>query len=721
MKRALRLAACGILMLAPTPSRAGASADYPFRDPALPTERRIDDLVSRLTLDEKISFLGTRFDLPRLGIRAGRIVEGLHGLAMSGPANWAHKPTIPTTTFPQGIGLGMTWDPELVREIAAAEAFEARYIFQSPKYGAGGLVVLSPNADLGRDPRWGRTEECYGEDPFLTGTMAVAFVRGLQGDHPKYWTTASLLKHFLANSNEHEREFSSSNFDERLFREYYSAPFRRGIVEGGSRAFMAAYNKVNGVPMHVHPMLRDVAMRQWGQDGIICTDGGGLGLLVTAHKAFPDLETAAAACIKAGITMFLDDYRAAVRGALDRKLLEEADVDAAIRRTFRVLMRLGLLDPPGLSPYATIGTGPEPWLSEKHKALARLATRKSIVLLQNAGGALPLDRRALKSIAVIGPRAAEVISDWYAGTPPYAVTPLEGIRSKAGAGVTVRHARDNANGAAVEAARASDVAVVVVGNHPTCEDMPWAQCPRPSDGREGVDRQSLALEQEALVREVFAANPRTIVVLVSSFPYAIEWTSKHVPAIVHMTHSSQETGTALAEVLFGDYNPAGRLVQTWPRSLEQLPPMMDYDIRNGRTYMYFKGEPLYPFGHGLSYTTFAYSRLRASVAGNSVRVSFDLKNTGGRAGEEVAQVYARYLDSAVARPKLELKGFERVALRPGEMRTVTVTVPVADFGYWDAARGRFVVEAGRVEVLAGGSSAELKLAATVRMKPQSSP
>jgi beta-glucosidase len=692
---------------------AGGAQDdqYPFRDPDLPVERRIDDVVSRLTLDEKIEMLGTRLNVPRLGITGGRIVEGIHGLAMSGPANWAHKPTIPTTTFPQGIGLGATWDPDLVRRAAAVEGLEARYIFQSEKYGVGGLVVLSPNADLGRDPRWGRTEEVYGEDAYHAGTMTEAFVRGLQGDDPRYWQTASLLKHFLANSNENGRDRTSSDFDERLFHEYYAAPFRMGIVGAGSRAFMAAYNKVNGVPMAVSPILKEVAVERWGQDGIICTDGGAMKLLVTAHKYFPDLEHAAAACIKAGITMFLDDYRGPVRGALATGLLTEADVDRALRPTFRVLIRLGLLDPPSRVPYASVGRGPEPWLSEEHKALARLVTQKSIVLLKNAKSLLPLDRGKLKSVAVIGPRADDVILDWYSGTPPYHVTPLEGIRSKAGSKIAVRHATDNAGGAAVEAANTSDVAIVVVGNHPTCDGAGWAECPTPSDGREAVDRKSISLEQEALVKEVFAANPNTIVVLKSSFPYAINWTEANVPAIVQMAHNSQEEGNALADVLFGDYNPAGRLTQTWPRSIEHLPPMMDYDIRSGRTYMYFKGEPLYPFGYGLSYTTFAYSSLRASAE----EVSVDVKNTGRRAGEEVVQLYVSHVDSKVARPIRELKGFRRVALRPGETKTVTIPLGPERLAYWDEKEDRFVVEPGRVRVQVGRSSADLKLAATVRV------
>jgi beta-glucosidase len=337
--------------------------------------------------------------------------------------------------------------------------------------------------------------------------------------------------------------------------------------------------------MHVHPMLRDVTIKEWGNDGIICTDGGGMRLLVTGHKRFSDLEQATAACIKAGITMFLDNYRDAVRGALDKKMIEEADIDAALRGTFRVLIRLGILDPPSRVPYASIGSGEEPWLTQKHKDLARLVTQKAIVLLKNSKNTLPLDKSKLKSVAVVGPRANDVILDWYSGTPPYRVSALDGIKSRLGPGVTVKHAADNANGAAVEAARTSDVAIVVVGNHPTCDGAGWAQCATPSDGREAVDRKSITLEQEELVKQVHAANPRTIVVLVSSFPYAINWSQENVPAILHMAHNSQEQGNALADVLFGDYNPAGRLVQTWPKSMDQLPPLIDYDIRKGRTYL----------------------------------------------------------------------------------------------------------------------------------------
>jgi beta-glucosidase len=700
--------------------QGGGAYQHLFQNPDLPVEERISNLLSLMTVDEKIECLGTNPSVPRLGIKGAGHMEGIHGLSVGGPGNWGGKVSVPTTTFPQGYGLGETWDPELLREAAAVEGYEARYIFQTGKFSKSrsGLVIRSPNADLGRDPRWGRTEECYGEDPYLTGTMTVAFVKGLQGDHPKYWQTASLLKHFLANSNENKRDSSSSNFDERLFREYYSVPFRMGITEGGARAFMASYNAVNNIPMHINPVLKEVAVREWGEDGIICTDGGGMKLLVTGHKRFPDFEQASAAIIKAGIGQFLDDYRAAVRGALKKNLLAEGDIDNVLRNTFRVMIRLGLLDPPALVPYTNIKDTIDPWLTDKHKSLARRVTQKSIVLLKNAGALLPLDRNALKSVAVIGPRADQVLLDWYSGTPPYTVTPLQGIRNKVGSSVSVKHAASNDGGEAEKIARSSDVAIVVVGNHPTC-DAGWEKCPVKSDGKEAVDRLSIALEQEELIKQVYAANPNTVVVLRASFPYAINWTQANVPAIVHLANNSQEEGNALADVLFGDYNPAGRLVQTWPKFEEQLPPMMDYDIRHGRTYMYFKGEPLYPFGYGLSYTSFIYSNLRATSnslrARGSIKVSLRVKNTGSRAGEEVVQMYVKHLGSAVERPLKELKGFARVSLRAGETKTVTLTLRGEQLAYWDTARRQFAVEQGRVMIMVGGSSADIKLNKAVRV------
>ena len=684
-----------------------------FRNPELPLEQRVASLVGALTLEEKIICLSTRPDVPRLGIKCSGHVEGLHGLALGGPGKWGGDDPVPTTTFPQAIGLGETWDQELVRQVAAIEGLEARYAFQ--KLGRGGLVIRAPNADLGRDPRWGRTEECYGEDAFFNGRMAIAFTRGLQGDHPRYWLAAALLKHFLANSNENDRSSTSSDFDDELFHDYYAAPFRMAVTQGGSRAYMAAYNAVNGIPCTVHPALKQT-VETWDQDGIICTDAQALPMLVSEHESHTELPQAAADSIRAGITQFLDkEHPEAVRAAIERGLISESEIDRALHANFRVMFRLGLLDPPELVPYAEIGRddGPPPWQDVRHAALARHVTAKSVVLLKNAGGLLPLAEQ--RRIAVVGPFADEVLLDWYSGTPPYTVTPAAAIRERLGAGGAVLHATGKDEDELRRVAAEAEVVVVCVGNHPTGDDG-WAKVTRPSYGKEAVDRQSLDLEDEALVRLVHAVNPNTVLVLLSSFPYAINWSQEHVPAIVHLTHNSQELGHGLCDVLFGDENPGGRLVQTWPRSLDQLPPLLDYDLRRGRTYMYFEGRPLYPFGFGLSYTSFAYARLRSDrqklPPDGAVEVSVDVSNTGSRAGDEVVQLYVRRPNAARA-PRLRLRGFARISLAAGATETVTLRLEARDLAEWDPKRGTFVLEGGPLELMVGRSSAEIELRQTI--------
>jgi beta-glucosidase len=718
---AVLLLACAVgLPARDVASQAGADT-YPFRNPNLPDEERITDLISRLTLNEKIDCMGARAAVPRLGVVGSPHIEGYHGVAQGGPSNWGQRNPTPTTQFPQAYGLGETWDPELIRRVAAQEALEARYLFQSAAYNRSGLIVRAPNADLARDPRWGRTEEVYGEDPFLTGTLAVAFTRGLQGDDPRYWQAASLLKHFLANSNEDGRNSSSSNFDERLWREYYAWPFERAVRAGGSRALMAAYNAVNGTPAHVHPMLRQIVMREWGVDGIICTDGGGLRLLVTDHKAFPDLPSAAAACIKAGVNNFLDRHTEPVLEAVKRGLLTEADLDAAMRGLFRVSLKLGLLDPPERVPYSRIGApgDPEPWAKPETRAFVREVTRKSIVLLKNSAGLLPLDRQKVRSVAVVGPLANMVLLDWYSGTPPYAISPRRGIERVAGAPpagsrpVGVTWVGDMSE-AAVRVARSRDAVVVCVGNHPEGNGG-WEVVSSPSDGKEAVDRKAIVLQpdQEDFIRRLYEANPNTIVVLISNFPYAMPWAAANASTILHLTHASQEQGTALADVLFGDYNPAGKLTQTWPRSLEQLPAMMDYDIRHGRTYMYFRGDPQFPFGYGLSYTTFAFTSLavsRPSIGlADTVTVSVDVANTGARDGDEVVQVYARFVGSPVERPAKKLVGFARVTIPAGQNRRVDIPIRGTDLAYWDVGRHAWALERAKLEFMVGNSSSDAAL------------
>jgi len=708
------------------------SYQYPFQNPALPAEQRISDLLSRMTLAEKIGALSTNPSVPRLGLVGTDHVEGLHGEALGGPGHWEgrYRKVIPTTQFPQSRGLGQTWDPALIEQAAAVEAYETRYAHN--KYGSGGFVVRAPNADLSRDPRWGRSEESYGEDPYLVGTMTVAYVKGLQGKDPKYWMTASLMKHFLANSNEKERDGSSSDFDKRLFYEYYSVPFRMGIEQGHSNAFMTSYNAWNGTPMDVNPVLRDVVMKDWGFDGIICTDGGALTNLVTRHQWDRDMAHASADTLKAGINQYLDDYQQGVTDALDQKLVSEQQIEQNLRGVYRVMLKLGELDPQPMVPYSKIGTADDdtpgvrekvqqygdPWNWPDHIALARKVTDESIVLLKNEGSTLPLDAAKLTKVAVIGPYADIVALDWYSGTPPYSVSPLAGIEKQLGSNVQVSFDKSGDPEKAAALARSADVAIVIIGNHPTC-NAGWFKCPVPSDGKEAMDRLSMTLEQEELATAAFAANPRTIVVLNASFPYTTTWSQAHVPAILEMTHNSEEEGTGLADVLFGDVNPAGRLTQTWVESMSDLPPMMDYDIRHGRTYMYAKQKPLYPFGYGLSYTSFRYSHLSVSTPSitSATEISVDVTNTGARAGDEVVQLYIAHPDSKVTRPGEELKGFARIHLDPGQTRTVTLPLANTQLAYWDAAAGHMTVEPEQVEVRIGASSEDIRLRRNLSVAP----
>jgi beta-glucosidase len=702
---------------------------YPFNNPTLSMEKRIDNLLSLMTLDEKIRCLGTKTGVPRLGVQSFGSSEGIHGVVQRGGDH--HAAAITTTQFPQPPGMGESWDPDLVRQAGNVQGYEARFITQTQKYDRQILMLWGPQSDLARDPRWGRSEEVYGEAPYFNGTMAVSFIKGLQGDDPKYWQSAALLKHFLANSNENYRTSSSSDFDQRLFWEYYSVPFRMGFLDGGAKAVMASYNAWNGVPMAVNPILKSILQKQWGVD-VLSSDGGAVKLLVEPRKRFPTQKDAVVACLKSGINQFLDSYQDETKAALKDGSITESEIDSLLRPKFRVTIRLGLLDPPDMVPYSKIKDSPEPWNTEKDQAVSKKLALESVVLLKNADAFLPLDRHSIKSIAVIGPLANSVHWDWYGGTPPYAITPLQGIKNEVGSEVTVNYAADDTGNAAVNAARTSDFAVVVVGNDPTCgPDMEHAwhdtpdgggtlPCAVPSDGREGRDRESITLEQEQLVKQVYAANPKTIVMLISSFPYAINWSQANIPAILHMAHSSQDEGAALAKVLFGDYNPGGHLVTTWPKSLEQLPPMMDYDIRHGRTYMYFKGEPLYPFGYGLSYTTFRYSNLKMSSTqlkkDDSIIVSVDVTNSENRIGDEVVQLYVKHLQSKVERPHEELKSFQRVTIHPNETRTVQLQLKVADLAYWNESLAKFEVESEAINVMVGSSSSDIKLSHTLQIQ-----
>lgn len=721
----LKVTSLALLLACSVPLAAAQKPKYkyPFQNPNLPVNVRVKNLLSLMTVQEKIDALGSNPSVPRLGVVGTGAVEGLHGEALGGPAHWEGRGhhVIPTTQFPQSYGLGQTWDPALLEKAASIEAFEARWAFN--KYHAGGLIVRSPNANLARDPLWGRNEETYGEDPYLAGKLSVAYVKGLQGNNSRYWETASLMKHFVGYNNETNRAGSSSNFDQRLFHEYYAVPFRMGIEQGHADAFMTSYNAWNGIPMTVNPVLRSVVMKQWHFNGIICTDAGAMTNMVTHFHYYQTLPEAAAGAIHAGVNQFLDRYQKPVEEALKEHLITVKDIDRNLAGIYRVMIHLGMLDPHSMNPYSMIGINDlnpakgDPWWWPSHIKVALQATEESIVLLKNQDHALPLDAAKLHSIAVIGQWANTVNPDWYGGTPPFAISPVQGIRKFVGPGVKVTYNSGSNPAAAAALAKKSDVAIVVVGNNPTC-NAGWGVCNVPSDGKEAFDRRSMTLPSDPLVKAVYAANPHTIVVVQTSFPYTINWIQAHIPGILEIANSSEEQGTGLANVLFGKYDPAGRLTQTWVKSMNQLPPLMDYNIRHGFTYMYFRSRPLYPFGYGLSYTTFQYSNLHLSShtlpANGKITVSVDVTNTGKRDGDEVVQMYVKHLDSKVSRPIEALKGFQRINIPVGQTRTVTFPLAAKALAYW--TYGGWRVEHDHVQIRIGASSADIRQKAEITVQ-----
>ena len=732
MKHILSIAA-GLLMTAGTLLSA---QEYPFQDTKLSEEERLDNAVSLMTVDEKISTI-VGMGVPRLGIAGPGATEAIHGIVRGGDAElpnlgnagqfgggWPGRPQPKyrnSTAFPQAYGIGETWDREMAHIVGDVMSWEARFYSKDNPWKA--LILWAPNADLGRDPRWGRTEECFGEDPYLVGELVAAEVKGIQGDDPHYWRGAALMKHFLANSNEDNRYRTDSRFDEELFRDYYSYGFWKG-ARAGAMSLMTAYNAYNGIPCIAAPFIKDILIDEWGMKGTIVDDAGALRFMFMPemHGYAADVNDAVKKALEAGLSRFIDSNFNQVKAAYDAGYLSDEVIDARTKANLRTMLRLGLMD--AECPYDAQDFGSDediPWEREEFKAKARLVTQKSIVLLKNEGNLLPLDKSRVKKIAVFGNRAEKVLKDWYGALPSYRVSPLEGIKAAVDSTQTeVRFQRWDSDGSAQELAKWADVCIVCVGNHPATSpdwdgqsvQAPWAYGTVAGDGRESLDRRSLQLETEDLIKVVWQANHNTVVTLISSFPYTINWTAEHVPAIVHMTQCSQELGNALADVLFGDYNPAGRLTQTWVKDILDLPNMLDYDIRNGRTYMYFQGKPLFPFGYGLSYTSFKYSHLKVRKDGDNCVVSFDLKNTGSRDGEEVVQLYARYKGDKASK---RLRGFERVAVKAGETVPVEIVVPAADLKLWDSGQHAFALPKGRIQLQVGASSEDIRLKKRIKL------
>lgn len=822
-------------------------SDYrntPLWNNKLPIEERLTYLVNELTLEEKISCLTTSCpDVERLGIKATYMGgEAAHGIEARHDQAFNRGEPEPTTSFTQPIGMSGSFDRELIKKCGQAVGEEARALFaRSPR---GGLCRWAPTIDMERDPRWGRNEEAYGEDPYLTGEMASAYIQGMRGDHPFYIRCGATLKHFYANNVEQDRIRTSSSLDERNKYEYYLEPFRKAVEEGGAEAIMTSYNEINGVPAILNHEVQDIVKDTWGLPGHVVCDGSDFSQTVNDHKYFKSHSETLAYGLKAGVDCFTDSgelVHAAAKEALENGWITEEDIDRSVRNSFRTRIRLGFFDGEGECPYT--GMGEEYVNSRKHREISRQMAQESVVLLKNEGGILPLHTEKLSSLAVVGPLADEWYKDWYCGIPPYHVTVLEGIRKELpdtkisyhsglsevrvkcggayvglddegrlklvekekaetfiftdwGCGCTtllsesrnlyvsleeeadvirasgkevfgwfVRELWDfkasgktsdkiEADAVPVEAGRysleswndktvvvdqdgylavekgdaaefeleviedgideavkiasAAEKAVVVIGSNPVV------------NSKEEIDRTTLALPpaQQKLVDSVLKANPNTVVVLVTNYPYSICKINDTVPAIVYSASGSQELGNGIAAVLTGKENPAGRLPMTWYRSEKDLPDINDYDIIKGkRTYQYFDGEVLYPFGYGLSYTEFSYGPITAEAGAEGVKIKLTVTNTGKKAGDEVVQLYVRKENSRVKQPIRQLKGFQRLKdTVPGEARETEFFVRYENLRYYDVISRSLVFEEGDFTFMAGASSQDIRQQVSVRLE-----
>ena len=683
-----------------------------YLDPSKPIEQRVADLIGRMTLEEKAQQLNhLNVGIPRLKVAAwGGWNQTLHGV-------WSKQPT---TLFPAAIAMGATWDPALVHTITGAMSDEARALYNIGADGPRskhGLVFRSPVINISRDPRWGRIQEVFSEDPFLTGRMGVAYIQGLQGDDPHYLKVAATVKHFAVNNVETNRQRLSAEVDERNLMEYWLPHWKAAIMEGHAQSVMASYNAINGAPDAINKyLLTDILRGQWKFDGFVTDDLGGVNLLVAAHHITEDPVEATAAAIKAGCDSDDVQYETNIPLAVKRGLLQTADVDRALARVLRVGFRLGAFDPPEENPYSKIQA--DVIRSPEHLKLSLQTALESMTLLSNRNSFLPLKKENIKSVAVIGPAGDSAFETGnYYGTPARKVTPLQGLKEALGANVKVEYeqgagfveaADPSMIARAADLARKSDIAVLFLGTNLRVE-------------AEGRDRRNLDLPgaQEQLMEAVYAANPKTVLVLMNAGPLAVTWANDHLPAVLDAWYPGEAGGIAIAQVLLGDYNPGGHLPYTVYASLDGVPPQNEYDVSKGFTYLYFKGVPLYAFGHGLSYTQFKYSNLKLSQtrinATGEVSVSFDLQNAGSMAGSEVVQLYVHQAKSNVVQPIKSLRGFQRVMLSPGETRHITLALPASQLSYYDVATHKFVVAPGTFHVMIGSSSDDIRLRANMEV------
>jgi len=690
-----------------------------FRDTKRPIEDRITDLIGRLTLEEKAQQLNhTNKGLPRLGLPAwGGWNQTLHGV-------WSKQPT---TLFPIATAMGATWDPNLIHTVAVAMSDEARALYNAKAEGprtTHGLVFRAPVINISRDPRWGRIQEVFSEDPYLTGRMAVAYVRGLQGDDINHLKLAATVKHFAVNNVETGRQHLSAAVDERNLFEYWLPHWRDAIMEAHAQSVMSSYNAINGTPDAVnHYLLTDILRDKWHFDGFVTDDLGAVELLTSTRRNevgqrfSEDPVYAAAMAIKAGNDSDDPEFERNLPLAVQRGLLTEKEIDHALRNVLRVGFRLGAFDPPEDSPYSKISM--DVVRSPDHLKLSDQLGAESMTLLLNRQNFLPLDKEKIKSVAVIGPAAGDDYETGnYYGMPFRKISVVRGLESFLDKSVKVEYEKgagyieaidQKAIDRATDLARKSDVVVLCLGTNLRVE-------------AEGHDRRNLELPgaQEQLLEAVYAANPKTVLVLENAGPLAVTWANDHLPAILSAWYPGEGGGNTIARTLFGLNNPGGHLPYTVYQSLDGVPPQNEYDVSKGYTYMYFKGLPLYSFGHGLSYTTFVYSNLKVTQSTSKLTVSFNLKNSGEREGAEVAQFYTHQRTSSTYQPIKSLRAFERVNLRPCESKMITLEVPIKQLAFYDVSIHDFRVEPSPFDVLVGSSSEDIRLRGEVNIKTISS-
>jgi beta-glucosidase len=712
-----------LVLMVPFLQLKAQTPSYPFQNPALPFDQRVTDLVSRLTLQEKIKLMQNQATgIPRLGIPAYNWWnECLHGIARDGLA----------TVFPQAIGMAATWNSALIQRQGDVVSTEGRAKHQEHirkgEFGIyQGLTFWTPNINIFRDPRWGRGQETYGEDPFLTSRIGISYVKGLQGNDPKYFKVIATAKHFAVHSGpEPARHSFDATCSKQDLYETYLPAFEALVKEGKVYSLMGAYNRLYGTPCcNSNFLLTDVLRKKWGFKGYVVSDCGAIEDVYRGHKTVPSAKEASALAVLAGCDLTCGTEYNALENAVADRLINMRDIDVSVKRLFLAQFKLGMFDPASMVSYARI-----PYTennSPAHDKLALDVAHQSMVLLKN-NGELPLSHK-YKKIAVIGPNAddTEVLLGNYNGDPNHPVSVLQGIRNKAGKDVEIIYERGmtsctEAGGKeslAIAAAEKADAVIFVGGISPRLEGE---EMPVKIEGFKGGDRTSLNLpkEQEELLKSLKATGKPVIFVLLSGSALSVNWENENLSAILEAWYPGQEGGNAVADVLFGKYNPAGRLPITFYKSVEDLPAFEDYSMK-GRTYKYFEGKVLYPFGHGLSFSTFKYNSAKiitpAIKAGQPTFVEVSITNKSKVAGDEVVQVYATSKSIKAFRPVKALVGFSRVTIPAGKTINVKVSINQFSMRQFDESKDDYTVYPGVYELMIGASSSDIKLTKNLTIK-----